>query len=123
MFIISDNLNSLSLHYPWSCLLVEFYVYFRSNDGGLGLGCTKPDPVSVTVVGGEMEQLLEAAGAAAEEADIVRHATDTHTDGAHPVAEAVVSNLLKHLKISITMLSRRGRPPKLKKKSPIIDGA
>ena len=90
MFVVSNDLDSFPLHYPWSCLLVELDVHFRSNDGGLGLGCTKPDPVSVTVVGGEMEQLLEAAGAAAEEADIVRHAADTHTDGAHPVAEAVV---------------------------------
>ncbi len=46
--------------------------------------------VSVTVVGGELEQLLEAAGAAAEEADVVRHTTDTHTNGSHPVAKTVV---------------------------------
>ena len=80
VLVVNHYINIFVVNCPWGDLAKILHVPVRSGDDDLGLGGAELTAVPGGVVGGDVEQLLQAGGGVTGQVQVVGHAGHAHHD-------------------------------------------
>ena len=90
MFVVNHHFDVFVIDGPWSNIAEILHVFVGAGNDDLGLCSTKLTAVPGGVVGGDVEQLLQAGGGVAGQVEVVGHAGHAHHDRADGKSEGGV---------------------------------